>query len=115
MLQDGEHSLWITTQYEGPLRIGEVADVTGFPDARNNYPTLTQSEITVAVGRAGGYRIATNWSPYWIPTAGCLSRGADGTVRLTVAHPGVVRVDLSVDARGALAALEGDAKQRCAR
>ncbi len=46
VLQDGERSLWITTQYEGPLRIGEVADVTGFPDARNNFPTLTQSEIT---------------------------------------------------------------------
>ena len=49
VLQDGERSLWITTQYEGPLRIGEVADVTGFPDARNDSPTLTQSEIT-AVG-----------------------------------------------------------------
>ena len=46
VLQDGNRSLWITTLYEGPLRIGDVADATGFPDVRNNYATLTESEIT---------------------------------------------------------------------
>jgi diguanylate cyclase (GGDEF)-like protein len=46
VLQDGGKSLRVSTQFEGPLPIGEVVDVTGFPDARNNSPTLTQSEIT---------------------------------------------------------------------
>lgn len=46
VLQDSNQSLWITTLYEGPLRVGDVADATGFPDVRNNYATLTESEIT---------------------------------------------------------------------
>jgi len=46
VLQDGNRSLWIATQYEGPLRIGEVADVTGFPDVHDNYAILTESEIS---------------------------------------------------------------------
>ena len=65
--------------------------------------------------RPGRYRVATNWSPYWTTGAGCLSRGADGTVRLTTTRAGIVRLDLSVNAQGALAALEGGSKPRCAR
>jgi diguanylate cyclase (GGDEF)-like protein len=45
VLQNGSKSLWIMTQYEGPLRIGQVVDATGFPDARNGYLTLTHSEF----------------------------------------------------------------------
>lgn len=48
VLQDGQRTLWIATQYEGPLRIGEVADATGFPDIHNDYAILTQSEVTEA-------------------------------------------------------------------
>jgi diguanylate cyclase (GGDEF)-like protein len=46
VLQDGEKSLPVSTQFEGPLTTGQVVDVTGFPDARNGFSTLTQSEIT---------------------------------------------------------------------
>jgi hypothetical protein len=77
--------------------------------------TLGRNRITVALTRPGRYRVATNWSPYWTTGTGCLSRGADGTVRLTTARAGVVRLDLSVNAQGALAALEGGSKRRCAR
>jgi diguanylate cyclase (GGDEF)-like protein len=45
VLQDGDRSLWIATQYEGPLHIGEVADATGFPDVRNDYAMLIQGEL----------------------------------------------------------------------
>ena len=76
---------------------------------------LGQNKITLALGRPGRYRIATNWSPYWRTGAGCLSKGADGTVRLTAPSAGVVRLDLSVNAQGALAALEGGSKPSCAR
>jgi diguanylate cyclase (GGDEF)-like protein len=46
VLQDGGKSLRVSTQFEGPVPIGQVVDVTGFPDARNGSSTLTQSEIT---------------------------------------------------------------------
>src|SRR4051812_785707 len=46
VLQDGSRSIWIKTLSAEPLRIGNVADATGFPDARDNYAALTRSEIT---------------------------------------------------------------------
>jgi diguanylate cyclase (GGDEF)-like protein len=52
VLQDRGKSLRVSTQYEGPLPIGQVVDVTGFPDARNGASTLTQSEITPTGKRA---------------------------------------------------------------
>jgi len=76
---------------------------------------LGQTSATLALDRPGRYRVAINWSPYWRTTAGCLSRTADGTVQLTAAQSGVVRLDLSINAQGALAALGGDSKPRCAR
>jgi diguanylate cyclase (GGDEF)-like protein len=45
VLQDGEKSLWITTQDWSPLRIGNVADAIGFPDVENGFLTLVHSEI----------------------------------------------------------------------
>ncbi len=76
--------------------------------------TLGQTRITLALGRPGRYRIAANWSPYWRTGAGCLWQGADGTVRLSTPRAGIVRLDLSVNAKRALAALEGDSKPNCA-
>ena len=99
-----------TTVYAVPAA---RAIVTGPGSAR--VVALGQHRITVALGRPGRYRIATNWSPYWRTESGCLSKGADGTVRLATTRAGVVRLDLSVNAQGALAALEGGSKSRCAR
>jgi hypothetical protein len=76
---------------------------------------LGQTSTTLAVDRPGRYRVAINWSPYWGTSAGCLSRSSDGTVQLTAARSGIVRLDLSVNAQGALAALGGGSKPRCAR
>lgn len=45
VLQDGDKSLWITTQSEAPLRIGEFVDATGFPDVVNGSLTLTNAAI----------------------------------------------------------------------
>src|SRR5215469_11787565 len=45
-LEDGDRSLWIATQFEGPLYIGDVADATGFPDVHDDYAILTESEVT---------------------------------------------------------------------
>jgi diguanylate cyclase (GGDEF)-like protein len=45
VLQDGSKSLWIETLERDPMRIGDRADATGFPDAHNRILTLTDSEI----------------------------------------------------------------------
>ncbi|HEY9127499.1 MAG TPA: hypothetical protein VIM62_10255, partial [Acidobacteriaceae bacterium] len=42
VLQSGSKSLWINTQYEQPVKIGVLADVTGFPNAENR-GSLTMS------------------------------------------------------------------------
>ncbi len=75
---------------------------------------LDQTSVTVTLDRPGRYRVAINWSPYWRAEPGCLSRATDGTVQLTAARAGVVLLDLSVNAQGALAALGGGSKPRCA-
>jgi diguanylate cyclase (GGDEF)-like protein len=45
VLQDGARSLWISTHASNPMRIGDVAEATGFPDARSGFLTLTDGEI----------------------------------------------------------------------
>jgi len=45
VLQDGGKSLWISTLTEKPMRVGDLADATGFPDAREGSLTLTHAEI----------------------------------------------------------------------
>lgn len=45
VLQNGDKSLWLKTQYEQPIRIGDWAEATGFPDVQNGSLTLTSAEI----------------------------------------------------------------------
>lgn len=45
VLQDGSKSLWIMTSSIIPLRIGDQADATGFPDVHDGFLTLTGGEI----------------------------------------------------------------------
>ena len=45
VLQDGTKSLWIATQTSAPLRIGDVADATGFPDFHDGFLHLVHGEI----------------------------------------------------------------------
>ncbi len=45
VLQDGSKSLWIMTASIAPLRIGDQADATGFPDVHDGFLTLTGGEI----------------------------------------------------------------------
>ena len=98
-----------TTVYAVPSPRSIVAG-PGNPRVLN----LGQTSATLALDRPGRYRVAINWSPYWSTAAGCLSRATDDTVQLTVARAGIVRLDLSVNTQGALAALGGDSTPRCA-
>ena len=45
VLQNGSKSLWILTVYESPLRIGDEADVIGFPEVRDGFLALAGGEI----------------------------------------------------------------------
>lgn len=45
VLQNGPQSVWVNTQYQGPLQVGHVVDVSGFPDVRNGYAIITRGEI----------------------------------------------------------------------
>jgi len=45
VLQDGAKSIWVATPARGPLRIGDIADATGFPDLYNGFLVLNHGEI----------------------------------------------------------------------
>jgi diguanylate cyclase (GGDEF)-like protein len=45
VLQTGSTSLWIKTHSYAPMRIGDVADATGFPGVTDGFLELTGSEI----------------------------------------------------------------------
>lgn len=53
VLQSGAQSLWIVTQTDVPLKIGDVAYASGFPTVRNGYLTLERAEV----------RDTGQWSP----------------------------------------------------
>jgi diguanylate cyclase (GGDEF)-like protein len=45
VLQSGSESLWVESLTDEPLRVGNVADVTGIPDVANGSPILTHAAI----------------------------------------------------------------------
>ena len=45
VLQNGDKSLWVVTKFEGPLRVGDRADASGFPEVNGTSLTLTHGEI----------------------------------------------------------------------
>ncbi len=45
VLQDGGKSAWVSTASYQPMRIGDAADATGFPDVQNGFLKLTHSEV----------------------------------------------------------------------
>jgi diguanylate cyclase (GGDEF)-like protein len=45
VLQNGANSLWIATSTFDPLKVGDVVDATGFPEAHKGFLALTRGEI----------------------------------------------------------------------
>jgi diguanylate cyclase (GGDEF)-like protein len=45
VLQDGVKSIWVATQTYEPLKIGDEADATGFPDAHDGFINLVHGEV----------------------------------------------------------------------
>lgn len=70
VLQDGARSLWITTLSREPLRIGDIADATGFPEAHNGVLALTHGEIEDRRVQApitplpATWKLLATWSSY---------------------------------------------------
>ena len=70
--------------------------------------SLTGSRMAAVVHRAGTYRIAVRYSPYWRASHGCLSKGHDGMLRLATRTPQTVKLVFEVDATRALGQLAGN-------
>ena len=73
-------------------------------------PTLTslsEAKIGLVVRGAGMYRLAVRWSPYWHTSLGCLAKGRDGMLRLTIRRAHFVRLRFHVNAGRALDELAG--------
>jgi hypothetical protein len=69
--------------------------------------SLTGSRMSAVMHRAGTYRIAVRYSPYWRASNGCLSKGKDGMLRLITHRPQTVGLIFQVDAKRALGTLAG--------
>jgi len=61
VLQSGGHSLWIMTMTDVPLRVGDVAEASGFPDVRDGYPILTHGEVLDTQVQAPIAPLPVNW------------------------------------------------------
>ena len=62
VLQQGAKSLWVVTQYEGTLPLGEVVDATGFPAVPDGTLMLNQSQIVETHRQAPVTALATNYA-----------------------------------------------------
>jgi len=62
VLQNGAKSLWILTQSRAPLRIGDLADATGFPDVHDGFLTLTGGEVRDSLAPAPISPHVATWS-----------------------------------------------------
>jgi diguanylate cyclase (GGDEF)-like protein len=61
VIQNGSESLWITTRTEEPLRVGDLADVTGFPQVRNSYLALTDAKVVDTGTQAPVQPLPVTW------------------------------------------------------
>jgi diguanylate cyclase (GGDEF)-like protein len=61
VLQDGAKSIWIATLTYKPLRIGDEADATGFPDNHDGFINLVHGEVRDSLIRAPIIPLPANW------------------------------------------------------
>lgn len=52
VIQEGTKSLWVDTSSQIPVRVGDLVDVTGFPDTHSGFLQLTRGEIQSRQTRA---------------------------------------------------------------
>src|SRR5262249_6781317 len=64
--------------------------------------SLPATRIALALPRAGAYRLAVRYSPYWHAEGACLSQRADGMTTVAVEQPGRLQLRFHVSAARAL-------------
>jgi diguanylate cyclase (GGDEF)-like protein len=62
VLQQGAKSLWVSTLNELPMHVGDLADATGFPDARDGSLALTHAEVEDRGVAAPIAPLPVNWT-----------------------------------------------------
>jgi hypothetical protein len=96
------------------LRVFEVPRprpiVTGPAGAR--VLRLTGTRVVLHLPRAGDYRLAVRFSPYWHAEDACLLRRPDGMTTVAARHGGRLEVGFRVNATRALATAVGGGRTR---
>ncbi len=72
----------------GNVAIYEVPHARGITSAQ--VVAFRESSLVLRVARAGTYRIAVHWSPYWHASSGALSETSDWMLRLRATAAGTV-------------------------
>jgi hypothetical protein len=113
LLRSGHSGLWRV--YETPrLTVFEVPRprpiLTG--PARGRVVELTATRVLVDLPRAGDYRLAVRFSPYWHAPGACLIRRPDGMTTVSATHPGPLQLSFHVGATSALATAVVGARDR---
>src|SRR5262249_30091525 len=86
--------------------------VTGPGDPR--VVALTSSHLTLALPRAGEYRLAIRFSPYWHAAGACLYAGNDGMIRVVAHRAGETRLFFHIGIVRALETVVGT-RSSCTR
>ncbi len=63
---------------------------------RPSVVSLQRARLILRVRRAGTYRIAVHWAPYWQASAGRLARTRDGMLELRTTAPATVTLEIEV-------------------
>lgn len=61
VIQNGSKSLWVKTLTRQPLNIGDLVEVSGFPELHNGYPTLSMAQIRDTYSKAPLDPLAVTW------------------------------------------------------
>jgi hypothetical protein len=74
---------------------------------------LGATSMTLRFGGPGTYRVAVRYSPYWHAAVGCIGRGDDGMLRVTVPARGADKLSFKVGAARVLETLVGAGDNDC--
>ncbi len=73
---------------------------------------LTGTRVVVDLPRAGSYRLAVRYSPYWNADGACLIRREDGMTTISASRPGRLELAFKVHPVRALASAVVGARSR---
>jgi hypothetical protein len=79
--------------------------VTG--PGRPRVVTMRDSSMTIDVQRAGTYRLALRYTPYWSAPGACIAQTNDGMISLHARRAGRIQLNFAVTASDALTTLLG--------